>query len=409
MKPSIYRRIRRRPAAREAATFKKDNQQEQSFFGESVHEPFFKPAAAGQQAATVQRKCAECEKEEKVKRAPDKKEEEKKVQRAPEKKEEEKKLQKKEAGTPNTVSQATASGYINSINGRGQTMSAGVRAFYETRMGADFSHVKIHTGKDAAESAKAINAQAYNYGNHIVFNEGKFQPGTEQGKHLLAHELTHVLQQDGDHIQRLGEEEQPEVTAASPEAENMGPEMEELAPVNITGIGTSVANKTDFANCAGVSVQGSTTANYDHGTYSASSSSVKKAPACPGCTGTDCVTVVGTIVSDFHANPTVSLPSVPGGLNTCEQNAVQTFIDTTLSQHEQQHVAAFNTYNGTVTTPFNYTGCRAGLDAYVLGIHNGIEAGRTASANALSAALDPFNATIPCDCPDPAPPDAGKK
>ena len=96
MKPSIYRRIRRRPASREAATFKKDNQPEQQFFGETVHEPFFKPVTAMQQAASVQRKCADCEGEEKVQRAPEKKEEEKKVMKKEEKKEEEKKVMKKE-------------------------------------------------------------------------------------------------------------------------------------------------------------------------------------------------------------------------------------------------------------------------------------------------------------------------
>jgi hypothetical protein len=430
MKPSIYRRIRRRSASSEAATFKKDNQPEQQFFGETMHEPFFKPAASLQNNTAVQRKCADCEKEDKVQRLPDKKEEKKKVQRAVDKKEDEKKLhratdkkeekekvRKKETGASNANTSVTAANYIQSMNGKGQNMSAGVRNFYETKMGADFSKVKIHTGKDAAESAKDINAQAYNYGNHIVFNEGKFEPGTDAGKRLLAHELTHVLQQDGEHIQRLGEEEQPAVEAPSAAAEEPSAAVEEpvsemeeqMAPINIIGKGTSMANKTDFANCAGVNVQGRTTANYDHGTYAANSTSVTRAPACPGCTGTDCITAVGTVVSDFHANPSVVLPGVPSGLNTCEQNAVQTFITTTLSQHEQQHVSAFNTYNGTVTTPFSYTGCRAGFDAYILSIHNGVEAGRVASANALSAALDPFNPAIPCACPDPAPPDAGTK
>lgn len=245
MKPSIYRRLRRRPASRDIAAPKKENQQEQQFFGETMHEPFFKPVTTPVQQASVHRKCADCEKEDKVQRAPEKKEEEKvmkkeekkeekrlqrlpdkkeeektvqkkeekkeeeKVQRSPEKKEEEKvmkkeekkeeeKIQKKE-GTASTGNAATtASNYIGSINGKGQSMDTGVRAFYENRIGADFSDVKIHTGKEAADSAKDINAQAYAYGNHIVFNEGKYQPETSEGKHLLAHELTHVVQQGSD-------------------------------------------------------------------------------------------------------------------------------------------------------------------------------------------------------------------
>jgi hypothetical protein len=76
-------------------------------------------------------------------------------------------------------------------------MSGGIRSFYESRIGADFSDVKIHTGKEAAESANAIHAQAFAFGNHIVLNEGKYQPETSEGKHLLAHELAHVHQQKG--------------------------------------------------------------------------------------------------------------------------------------------------------------------------------------------------------------------
>ncbi len=211
MKPSIYRRIRRRPASNDIAVPKKDNQQDQQFFGDTMHEPFFKPAISGVQSDTVH--CKEEKKEEKkVQRAADKKEEEKKVQKKEdkkeekvmkkdEKKEEEKKVQKKEAAS--TAGNATtASKYISSINGKGQSMDAGVQSFYENRIGADFSSVKIHTGKEAAESAKDINAQAYAYGNHIVFNEGKYQPESGDGKHLLAHELAHVVQQNKMDIQR---------------------------------------------------------------------------------------------------------------------------------------------------------------------------------------------------------------
>ncbi|MBL7701141.1 MAG: DUF4157 domain-containing protein [Ferruginibacter sp.] len=227
MKSANIRRRYRRSAAKEAVASKKENQSEQQFFGETTHEPFFKPAMAVQQ--NLQRKCADCEKEDKVQRSPETKEEEKvmkkeekkeeKVQRTSDKKEEEKKVQKKgdqreeekvmkkeekkeeekvnkkeDAASTNSTT-TTASNYISSINGKGQSMDAGVQSFYENRIGADFSDVKIHTGKEAADSAKDINAQAYAYGNHIVFNEGKYQPQTSEGKHLLAHELAHVVQQ----------------------------------------------------------------------------------------------------------------------------------------------------------------------------------------------------------------------
>ena len=62
-------------------------------------------------------------------------------------------------------------------------------------MGYDFSNVKVHTDKEAVESAKAVNAKAYAVGNNVVFNEGQYNDESSEGKKLMAHELTHVLQQ----------------------------------------------------------------------------------------------------------------------------------------------------------------------------------------------------------------------
>ena len=65
----------------------------------------------------------------------------------------------------------------------------------ENRFGYDFSRVKIHTDTVATKSAQSINALAYTSGNNIVFDEGQYSPNTANGKKLLAHELTHVVQQ----------------------------------------------------------------------------------------------------------------------------------------------------------------------------------------------------------------------
>ncbi len=197
MKPSIYRRIRRRSAT-EAAAPKKDSQQEQSFFGNAMSESFFQPAPV------IQRQCDNCEKEEKVQRAADKKEEEK-LQRSPDKKEEEKvhrsadkkeeeKLQKKESNS-NAMPASNVSSYVNSLNSKGSPMPQQSKQFFSARMGYDFGDVKIHTDKEAAESAKAVNARAYTVGNNIVFNEGQYNNESTEGKKLMAHELVHVLQQ----------------------------------------------------------------------------------------------------------------------------------------------------------------------------------------------------------------------
>lgn len=93
------------------------------------------------------------------------------------------------------VTPAVESG-INSLKGGGQPLSQSTRAFFEPRFGTDFSHVRVHTGENAAQTAQAINAKAYTTGNNIVFNQGYYAPESTPGKHLLAHELTHVVQQN---------------------------------------------------------------------------------------------------------------------------------------------------------------------------------------------------------------------
>ncbi|MFL6207530.1 MAG: DUF4157 domain-containing protein [Pyrinomonadaceae bacterium] len=81
------------------------------------------------------------------------------------------------------------------LHSPGQPLDAGTRAYFEPRFGHDFSHVRIHTGERAAQSAKALDATAYTAGNKIVFGAGNYAPETTKGKRLLAHELTHVIQQ----------------------------------------------------------------------------------------------------------------------------------------------------------------------------------------------------------------------
>ncbi len=84
---------------------------------------------------------------------------------------------------------------INQLSGQGLPISDEVRSFMEPRFGADFSNVRIHTDTNAAKAAQQINAKAFTVGNDIAFNAGEYTPETENGKQLLAHELTHVLQQ----------------------------------------------------------------------------------------------------------------------------------------------------------------------------------------------------------------------
>jgi len=130
------------------------------------------------QRKLVQRKCASCEKEE----------------------EEEKKLQRKESGNENTKLSSTV---FQVLQSGGQPLDRAIRAFMEPRFGFDFGNVQVHNDTLAHQSAKAINALAYTWQNRIVFGEGQYQPHSSKGKRLLAHELTHVVQQSGNKVNRV--------------------------------------------------------------------------------------------------------------------------------------------------------------------------------------------------------------
>jgi hypothetical protein len=81
------------------------------------------------------------------------------------------------------------------LNSLGQPLDKTTRAFFETRFGHDFSHVRVHMNSKAAEAARAIQASAFTFGRNIIFGTGRYEPETSIGKRLLAHELTHVVQQ----------------------------------------------------------------------------------------------------------------------------------------------------------------------------------------------------------------------
>ena len=77
----------------------------------------------------------------------------------------------------------------------GEPLDSNTRAFFEPRFGHDFGNVRVHTGTQAAAATRGINAHAYTIGHDMVFARGKYAPETSQGRRLLTHELTHVVQQ----------------------------------------------------------------------------------------------------------------------------------------------------------------------------------------------------------------------
>jgi hypothetical protein len=102
---------------------------------------------------------------------------------------------------------AVAGDVQSSINNKtigGEPLASDVRSYMEPRFNADFSNVRIHRDAESASLNNQLSARAFTYQNHIFFSHGQYQPGTSDGRHLLAHELTHTIQQ-GRSVQRKAE------------------------------------------------------------------------------------------------------------------------------------------------------------------------------------------------------------
>ncbi len=100
--------------------------------------------------------------------------------------------------------------HISNLRGGGQQLPKSERLFFEARIGHNFSGVRVHADNHAAKAAGSINARAFTAGRDVVFGRGEYAPGTTDGRRLLAHELTHLVQQDaaGVKLQRQPENEQ---------------------------------------------------------------------------------------------------------------------------------------------------------------------------------------------------------
>ena len=152
----------------------------------------------------VQAKCDACEKEDKVQKK--------------DKKEEEKPVQKKEQSSETEIQNNELEGKLDSSKGSGTGLDKKTKGEMESGFGADFSNVKIHTDSNAVHMSQELGAQAFTNGNDVYFNKGKYNPNSKEGKHLLAHELTHTVQQTGmvqkkstleDHPENLQNPENP--------------------------------------------------------------------------------------------------------------------------------------------------------------------------------------------------------
>ncbi len=116
-------------------------------------------------------------------------------------------MMKSEGGTP--VATPALSAQLGSSKGSGSPLPSTTNNFMSKAFGADFSNVRIHTGNRAVQMNEGLQARAFAHGSDIYFNRGEYNPNSSQGKRLLSHELTHVVQQSGEgslqlkgHIQR---------------------------------------------------------------------------------------------------------------------------------------------------------------------------------------------------------------
>ena len=109
---------------------------------------------------------------------------------------EEKKLQRKPSGSMNAVDSREAPPIVREVIGStGRPLEADAKSFFESRLGHDFSRVRIHDDARAAESARAVKSLAYTVGQDVVFATGQYAPHSAPGRKILAHELAHVVQQ----------------------------------------------------------------------------------------------------------------------------------------------------------------------------------------------------------------------
>ena len=106
-----------------------------------------------------------------------------------------------DGNSPNTVDPKLEQS-IRSAKAGGNKLDTGLRTQMEQAMGADFSQVQIHTDAQSAALNQTLQAKAFTSGKDIFFGKGAYQPGSRSGQELIAHELTHVMQQNGDSLQK---------------------------------------------------------------------------------------------------------------------------------------------------------------------------------------------------------------
>ncbi|HET7065502.1 MAG TPA: DUF4157 domain-containing protein [Rudaea sp.] len=137
------------------------------------------PGSIGSSSPAIQRKCSACEDDE------------------------QRRIQTKRVSAASGLATRDSAAAERAVAHGGAPLPSAARTFFEPRFGHDFSQVRVHTDATAANAARALDAQAYTLGHNIAFAPGAYAPHTGAGRSLLAHELAHVVQQQGGHAGRV--------------------------------------------------------------------------------------------------------------------------------------------------------------------------------------------------------------
>ena len=180
-------------------------------------------SAVSSRSPVVQRMCTECDEElEKKTVSP---------------------VQRKEQTSDVPAVTSSVAANIRSMRGGGRALPASTRAFFEPRFGADFSGVRVHTDERANTTAKSIGAKAFTHGNDIAFASGQYSPTSSEGMQLLAHELTHTIQQsDG----RTGQDGAIQRKVDEQAFARNGGKIQEVGDTTGGGAGEGTAESNEF-------------------------------------------------------------------------------------------------------------------------------------------------------------------
>jgi hypothetical protein len=134
---------------------------------------------------------------------------------------------------------------IQALEGGGSPLSQATRAFFEPRFGADFSQVRVHTDARAAHTTHSVHARAFTVGRNIAFGTGQYAPHAHAGRQVLAHELTHVVQQHGRQPQRVQTHLKPSSVVMRDEAKGAIEEYKQPGWTSVNKLGIVRVEETE--------------------------------------------------------------------------------------------------------------------------------------------------------------------